>query len=117
MAAHWLDVFLPGVVVQNKITEARMPFKNQAEQILGLALVPVRRVNKFDDARESLFGERRGGEDVNPAGFAFTVKTVAQLPFARAFLDDQARKTEIPFEKKPSAKFRQRGAAAFDFAR
>ena len=117
MAAHWLDAFLPGIVVQDKIAEARMAFKNQTEQILGLAFVPVRRMNKFDDARESFFGQRRGGEHVNPAGFAFTVKTVAQLPFARSLLDDQARKTEIPFQKKPSAKFRQRGAAALDFAR
>ena len=50
MMAHRLDVFLPGVVVQNEIAEARMAFKIQAEQILGFALVPVRRVNEFDDA-------------------------------------------------------------------
>ena len=68
--AHRLDVFLPGVVVQNEIAEARMAFKIQAEQILGFALVPVRRVNKFDDARKSFFGERRGGQHMNPAGFA-----------------------------------------------
>ena len=60
MPSHRLDVFLPGVVVQNKITETRMTFKVQAEQILGLALVPVRRVNEFDDARKGFFGERCG---------------------------------------------------------
>jgi hypothetical protein len=110
VAAHRLDVFLPGVVVQNKIAETRMAFKNQAEQILGFALVPVRCVNKFDDARKGFFGERRGGEDVNPTGFALAVKAVAQLPLARAFLDDQARETEIPSRKSRPHKFRQRGA-------
>ena len=79
--------------------------------------MPVRRVNKFDDAWKGFFGKRRSCKDVDPAGFTFTVKTVAQLPFARAFLDDQPRKTEIPFEKKPATKFREPGADAFDFAR
>ena len=60
MAAHRLDVFLPGIVVQDEIAEARMTFKVQAKQILGFALVPVRRVNEFDDARKSFLGERRG---------------------------------------------------------
>src|SRR5208282_2502608 len=117
VAAHRLDTFLPGIVVQHEIAETRMSFKDEAIHVLGLALVPVRRMNEFDDTRKSFFGERRGCEDVNPAGFMFTVKTVAQLPLACAFLDDQARETEIPFQKKPSAKFHERGAAAFDLAR
>ena len=50
--AHRLDVFLPGIVVENEITEVRMAFKTHAEQILRFALVPVRRVNPLDDARE-----------------------------------------------------------------
>ena len=40
---------------------------------------------------------------MNPAGFTFAVKGVTQLPFARAFLDDQSGETEIPFEEKASA--------------
>ena len=67
MAAHRLDVFLPGVIVQNKIAEARMAFKNETEQIFGFALVPVRGMNEFDDAGKVFFSERRGSEDVNPA--------------------------------------------------
>ena len=55
MAAHGLDVFLPGIIMQDKITEARMSFKNQAEHVLRFALMPVHRVNKFYDAGESFF--------------------------------------------------------------
>src|SRR5208283_1102441 len=103
-------------VVQNKIAEARMAFKVQAEQILSFALVPIGSVNKFCDARKGFSGQRRGYKDMNPASFAFTVKNIAQLPFARALLDNQPGETEIPFEKKASAQFRQCGANAVHFA-
>jgi hypothetical protein len=94
--AHGFDIFLPEVVVEHEIAKTRMTFKVHAEQIFGLALVPVCRVNPFDDAGERVFRERRAHQHVNPAGFAFAVKRVAQLPLARAFLDDQAGETEIP---------------------
>ena len=51
-AAHRLDTFLPGVVVEHEIAQTRMALEAQAEQILRFAFVPVRRVNPLDDARE-----------------------------------------------------------------
>ena len=117
MAAHRLDAFLPGVVVQDEIAEAWMSLKMQAEQILGFAFVPVCCVNKLDDARKGFFGERRSDQHMHPTGVAFAVKGVTQLPFACAFLDNQAGETEIPFKKKPSAKLRQHGVGAGHFAR
>ena len=103
MAAHRLDAFLPGIIVQDKIAQARMALEFHAEQILGFALMPVGGVNEFDDAGKSPLRQRRVHQHVNPAGLALAVKTVAQLPFVRSFLDNQAGKTEIPFQEKPTA--------------
>src|SRR5579885_262892 len=78
--------------------------------------MPIRRVNEFDNAWERLFGERRSNQHVNPAGIAFTVENVAQLPLAGAFLDNQAGEAEIPFQEKSAAKLWQHRAGAGHFA-
>ena len=78
-----------------------MPLEFKAKKVLGFALMPVRRVNEFDDAGESPLGERSFRHHMNPAGLALAIKTVAQLPLLRVFLDNQARKTEIPFQEEP----------------
>ena len=115
--AHRLDVLLPGIVVQHKVAEARMPFKDQAEEILGLALVPVRRVDELHDAREGFPGQRCAREDMHPAGLTLAVKAVAQLPVGRAFLDDQPREAESPVQEQPAAQLGKGGLGAVDFAR
>ena len=129
--AHRFDTFLPGVVVQNEIAEARMAFKDQAKHVLGFALMPVGGVNEFDDAGKSFFSERRSDQNVNPArcGRAVllrglddrqvvptVVKDISQLPFARAFFNNQPCETEIPFQEKPPAQFGELHASACDFA-
>ena len=55
MTAHRLDAFLPGVVVQNEVAESRMTFKDKTKQVLGLPLMPVRRMHKLDNAGKNLF--------------------------------------------------------------
>ena len=90
--AHRLDPFLPDVVVEHEIAQMGVPFEAHAEQILRFPLVPVRRVNPFDDAGEDLLRERRAHQHVHPAGLAFAVERIAQLPLARALLDDQTRR-------------------------
>jgi hypothetical protein len=111
-APHRLDIFLPGVVVEHKIAEVRMTFEVHAEQILRFPLVPVRRVNPLDDAREDVLRERCAHHHVHPARVAFTVERVAQLPLARAFLDNQAGKAETPILENTTAQIGKHSAGA-----
>ena len=116
-AAHRFDAFLPGVVVEHEIAQMRMTFEAHAEQILRLPLVPVRRVNPLDNAGEYLLREGRAHQHVHPAGSAFAVKHIAQLPLGCAFLDDQTGETEIPFLDNLTAHLGEHRASAAHFAR
>ena len=117
MTAHRLDVFLPGVVVQDEIAESRMTFEGETKQVLGLPLMPVGRMHKFNNAGKNRLIQRGVHEHMNPAGFAVTVKAVTQLPLACAFLDHQARETKFPSEEKSAAQFPKRGPVARHFTR
>ena len=79
-AAHRLDAFLPSVVVEHEIAQMRMTFEAHAVQILRFPLVPVRRVNPFDDAGKDILSKGRVRQHVHPAACACAVKRVAQLP-------------------------------------
>ncbi len=63
------------VIVEHEIAEMRMTLEAHAEQILRFALVPVRRVNPLDDAREYLLRKRRAHQHVHPPGSALRRKT------------------------------------------
>src|SRR5208283_2713764 len=117
MTAHRLDVFLPGVVVQDEIAESRMTFKGETKQILGLPLMPVRSMHKFDNAGKNCLVEWRVHQYMNPASLAVTIKAVTQFPLACPFLDHQARETKLPCQEKPAAQFRKRGPVAAYFTR
>jgi hypothetical protein len=104
-APHRRHALLPGVVVQDVVAEARMAGEVNAEQVLGLPLVPVRGENlRFDrDAREHAVSERRRDQDMDPAGVALAVEHVAQLPLPLALLDDQASERAVPLVEETPA--------------
>ena len=114
--AHRLDALLPDVIVENEIAEMRMPFEAHAEQVLGFPLVPIRRMNPLDNAGENILRQGGAHQHVHPAGFAFTVKRVTQLPLARTFLDNQTREAEIPLLDNPTAHLGEHRAGARHFA-
>ncbi len=117
MPAHRLDVLLPDIVMQHKITEERMPLEDQTIQVFSLTLVPVGRVDEFHDAGEGPLGQRCAHEHLHPAGLASVVKAMAQLPLVGALFDNQARKAKIPFKEKPAAELGQRPEGASHLAR
>ena len=90
-APHRFDVFLPDVVVEHEIAQPRMALEVNAEQVLGLALVPVRGMHPIRTMLGKTFSASGAltSTCTQPA-VAFAVEDVAQLPLARAFLDDQA---------------------------
>src|SRR5271170_3152946 len=100
---HWIDAFMPNLVVKDKVTEPRMVLEVKSKKILHFTLVPIRRMHFGADAWNCGHLNRQLQCDFNPTGRR-KKKHVVEMPMAGVLLCDNSAKGTAHIPEQEAAK-------------